>query len=86
MNRDLKRRWDATGFTRMSQMTSNYEGGGNVGSAIPTTANDGPVCLKWTLTGKCMGNCQRKAAHKNYGPALFGKCHALMDKCQVAGL
>ncbi len=86
LDRDLKKRWDATCYNRMGQMTTNYDGEGDVGAAIPVTARDGAACLKWTVTGKCVGNCQRKAAHKAYGPALVTKCHTFMDQCQVVGL
>jgi hypothetical protein len=82
---DIKRRWTATGFTRMAQMTDGYTGSGTVTAAIPKHANGKSACLKW-CTGKCSANCARKECHKQIGAQMIMDLHGFMTSCGVATL
>ena len=84
---DIKRRWEATRFTRTSQMTSQFQPDSEfatLGSAIPKFSDGKQICLNWAIKGKCSSACPRKDSHRAMGVTLVAATKKLMDRCQVA--
>jgi hypothetical protein len=82
VDRTIKQRWTAAGEPTIRTILEGYTGTGD--PPIPEYSSGLPVCLNWACKGHCNDSCERKEAHKSYGPALTAKIKNLLDQCGLA--
>jgi len=80
-DRDLVRRWEASGLTSVQQLLAKYSG--EMPMVLPKFGGD-EACLTYILKKECYGNCQRKGTHKHAGAQVVTAVNKFLDDCQVA--